>query len=528
MKIATRLTLGFALMGLLIALQGAVALFKSTALEQGFTEISTQRMPTVAALNEVDEQRHLIAGALREMFIVKGLEEYDALKAQVQSSRQRIGTIVHGLEQQVGDTASQPLLDALVQQRQRYIEGQEQLIAMLDKGNEGSARNFLLEEVSPILHDYGSAIAAMKALQTAQLNDSVTLAHGDITAIARVVWLSMGLALVAALLLARSTVRAITAPLADAAALARQVASGQLLQHPPVQGTTETAQLLRTQQDMVHGLRQVVSQVRDGADNVASASGQIAQANLDLSSRTEQQASALEQTAAAMEELNATVRHNASNAEQANQLAQSAAAVAQRSGAMVQTVVGTMQGIQESAQRMADIIGVIDGIAFQTNILALNAAVEAARAGEQGRGFAVVASEVRSLAGRSADAAKEIKQLIDASVSRVHAGTEQVGQAGSTMQEMLGAIERVTSLMGDISAATREQSQGVTQVGEAITHMDQMTQQNAALVEQMAAAASSLQTQAQALVQSVSVFELGHGSPQQPQRGAAPLALAAG
>ena len=260
----------------------------------------------------------------------------------------------------------------------------------------------------------------------------------------------------------------------------------------------------------------IVTRVREGSESVATASAEIAQGNHDLSARTEQQASALEETAASMEELSSTVRQNADNARQANQLAVSASGVAQQGGETVAQVVETMKGINESSRKIADIIGVIDGIAFQTNILALNAAVEAARAGEQGRGFAVVASEVRSLAGRSADAAKEIKALISASVERVEQGNDQVDKAGATMNEVVAAIRRVTDIVAEISAASSEQSSGVSQVGEAVTQMDQATQQNAALVEQMAAAASSLKGQAEDLVQSVAVFRLAAGNTVSP------------
>jgi methyl-accepting chemotaxis protein len=259
---------------------------------------------------------------------------------------------------------------------------------------------------------------------------------------------------------------------------------------------------------MQQSLTAVVSSVRYGSEGVATASAEIAQGNNDLSARTENQASALEQTAASMEELSATVKQNADSARQANQLAMNASNVAAKGGAVFGQVVSTMREINDSSRKISEIIGVIDGIAFQTNILALNAAVEAARAGDQGRGFAVVASEVRALAGRSADAAKEIKGLINTSVEKVGQGTLLVDQAGSTMSEVVGSIRRVTDIMGEISAASNEQALGVAQVGEAVTQMDQATQQNAALVEEMAAAASSLKSQANELVNTVAVFKL--------------------
>jgi methyl-accepting chemotaxis protein len=299
---------------------------------------------------------------------------------------------------------------------------------------------------------------------------------------------------------------------AEAAGITQRIAEGDL--SVPIElEKGDSASLLHAIKGMRDSLARVVGEVRAGTDTIATASGQIAAGNHDLSSRTEEQASSLQQTAASMEELTSTVKQNADNARQANQLALSASEVAVKGGDVVSQVVDTMGSINASSKKIVDIIGVIDGIAFQTNILALNAAVEAARAGEQGRGFAVVASEVRSLAQRSAAAAKEIKTLIDDSVHKVDAGSALVGEAGRTMEEIVASVKRVTDIIGEITAASHEQTQGIEQVSQAITQMDQVTQQNAALVEEASAAAQSMQEQAGNLVDAVRVFKLDAGMP---------------
>jgi methyl-accepting chemotaxis protein len=315
--------------------------------------------------------------------------------------------------------------------------------------------------------------------------------------------------------------RSITRPIQQAVAVAQRVAAGDLSSRIEATSADETGRLLAALKVMNDSLVRIVGTVRSSSDSIATGSAQIASGNADLSQRTEEQASALQQTAASMDQLGSTVRANADNARQANQLALNASTVAVQGGEVVGQVVVTMKGINDSSRKIADIISVIDGIAFQTNILALNAAVEAARAGEQGRGFAVVASEVRSLAQRSAEAAKEIKGLITASVERVEQGTALVDRAGSTMTEVVNSIKRVTDIVGEISVASAEQSSGVSQVGDAVTQMDQVTQQNAALVEQSAAAADSLKQQAQQLVAAVAVFQLGEAQ-QAAAAGAAP------
>ena len=308
----------------------------------------------------------------------------------------------------------------------------------------------------------------------------------------------------------------ITRPLNLAVKVARTVASGDLSSRIEVRTTEETGQLLGALKEMNDSLVRIVGQVRSGTDTIATASTQIATGNLDLSSRTEEQASSLEETASSMEELTSTVRANADNVRQASELAASASGVAVRGGQMVGRVVATMEAINQSSNKIVDIISVIDGIAFQTNILALNAAVEAARAGEQGRGFAVVASEVRNLAQRSATAAKEIKVLIGDSVGQVDAGSKLVAEAGATMDEIVASVKRVTDIMGDISMATQEQSAGIDQINTAVSQMDNVTQQNAALVEQAAAAAASLQEQAGGLAEVVSVFRIDSAAAPRP------------
>jgi len=405
------------------------------------------------------------------------------------------------------------LLDAIIESRKTYLEHRDAISALKKEGKADEANQLLEQKFTPAGKVY---LDSLEALLKAQRKDSDQEAQSISDNNAQGCNLLIGLGVFGLFLgvgsawwLAGSIIR----PLAEASAAARQVATGDLSSPIEKHGSDEVGKLLSSLQGMQENLVKVVSSVRRGADSVSTASAEIAQGNHDLSARTESQASALEQTAASMEELNATVRQNAENARQANQLAVQASTVAMQGGEVVGQVVQTMKGINESSQKIADIISVIDGIAFQTNILALNAAVEAARAGEQGRGFAVVASEVRSLAGRSAEAAKEIKILISASVDRVAQGTVLVNKAGSTMTEVVNSIRRVADIVGEISTASSEQSSGVSQVGEAITQIDLVTQQNAALVEQMAAAASSLQTQAVDLVQVVSVFKLSATGP---------------
>ena len=405
-----------------------------------------------------------------------------------------------------GGEAAQAL-PALRQAIQRYAEVRPQWYRLRMEGKDDEAKAYRAANTTPAGAALVKAITAQIDLQTRASADTHRALDAN-AAWVRAWVIGVGLlALALASALALWIVRAITAPVERAAAVARSIAQGNLANEiPPATGPLRG--LLDALRSMQDSLAHTVAGVRANAQQVAAAGDQIAEGNQNLSARTDTQASALQHTASSMEQLGATVRQNASNAAQADQLARGASDVAGRGGAVVAQVVETMQGINTSSKQIADIVGVIDGIAFQTNILALNAAVEAARAGDQGRGFAVVASEVRNLAQRSAAAAKEIKQLIGASVERVDHGCALVDQAGATMQEVVAAIQRVTSIVGEISVASAEQSTGVAQVGTAITQMDEATQSNATLVQDSASAAQGLQAQAQQLVAAMAVFRL--------------------
>jgi len=401
------------------------------------------------------------------------------------------------------------LADKFAVDRKAFVvEGLKPTLAALRANDIAAANQLVVDKIRPLYKPVGEGILALNQLQLDVAKHEFELAHSRYVSSRNFALAAIAIGLAMAAWLGFLLIRAITRPLDEAVKLARAVAEGDLTQRIDVHSTDEIGQLMQALKDMSESLVKVVSQVRTGTDTVATASSQIAAGNLDLSSRTEEQASSLEETASSMEELTSTVKQNAENARQANQLVVSTSEIAVKGGEVVGQVVDTMASIKDSSRKISDIIGVIDGIAFQTNILALNAAVEAARAGEQGRGFAVVASEVRNLAQRSASAAKEIKSLIEDSVGKVDAGGKLVDDAGKTMGEIVSSVKRVTDIMSEIAAASQEQSSGIEQVNQAIAQMDEVTQQNAALVEEAAAAAESLQDQAGKLTEAVSVFKL--------------------
>lgn len=399
--------------------------------------------------------------------------------------------------------------EKVIEQRKLWLQARDEVNAMKLRVDNQQVQAFVQSRFIPVTDAY---VAATQELVDGEVAD-VAAAQAEVNAMFQQLYVLGGsliaLAAVMALIISWRLSRSISAGVESARAVAQRIGAGDLSHEVHVTRQDEIGQLLAALRDMQSSLSGVVRSVRQGSDSVALASAEIAHGNQDLSARTESQASALEETSASMEQLGSTVQQNADNARQANQLAQNASNVAIQGGQVVAQVVDTMKGISESSTRIADIISVIDGIAFQTNILALNAAVEAARAGEQGRGFAVVAGEVRSLAQRSAEAAKEIKALISTSVSNVNTGSAQVSQAGDSMQEIVSSVRRVTDLIGEISAATSEQRDGFSQVNHAVSNLDQMTQQNAALVEESSAAAVAMNEQAQRLAQVVSVFNVG-------------------
>ncbi|CAB3820213.1 MAG: methyl-accepting chemotaxis protein [Achromobacter pulmonis] len=507
-SIGTRLTLGFGtVLALLLALAG-LAQYELTHIGGINQAITEQTWAKANAINIIDVTTRANARANLELIVNTDPRTAEALFARIDTNRKAIDQALETLRPLFRTEDERQKLRLLEDVRGRYVKSFQGVGALLKRGERDAARQRLLEETLPLLDILQDRVSEISRIQSDEMVDASAASQRVIDNAGTMNLVLSGVAIVLGGLFAWRVTKSITAPLAQAVTVAETVARGDLGQPIHADTRDETGRLLLALHDMQDKLAGAVRTIRAGSETISSAAGQIAAGNTDLSSRTEEQAASLEETAASMEELASTVKQNADNARQANQLAASASEVAQRGGAVVSAVVSTMGDISASSRKISEIVSVIDGIAFQTNILALNAAVEAARAGEQGKGFAVVAGEVRSLAQRSAQAAREVKTLIEASVSKVAEGADHAENAGTTMQEVVASVKRVTDIMGEIAAASQEQASGIEQVNRAVSQMDEVTQQNAALVEEAAAAAGSMQDQAHALVNAVGVFRL--------------------
>jgi methyl-accepting chemotaxis protein len=506
LKIGTRLAVGFATLIVLSVVGAGIGIERIVAIRQVADKLGSEDAEMLVLTQgwlrsiEANTARSWVVFFATEPKVIARVKDEMKETITVQTERlKRIADLANSAEQKqlIGEItvqrdAYQAMRGALMKRKEAGEDINAEVIAKVFP----AAQAYLASVQRIVDHQHNEMLATKQKADTAARDAEFVLAAGSVVA------------LLVGITLATLTTRSVLAPVRRAQQAAEAIAAGDLSTQIGSTSRDELGQMMRSMGAMVESLRTIVGVVRASSDSIATGSGEIATGNADLSQRTEQQASNLQQTAASMEQLSSTVKSNADTARMATQLAGSASAVAERGGVVVGQVVGTMEAITASSRKIVDIIGTIDGIAFQTNILALNAAVEAARAGAQGRGFAVVASEVRSLAQRSAAAAKEIKGLIIDSVEKVEAGSAQVGEAGRTMADIVAQVSRVNDLIGEISAATQEQTQGIDQVSDAVTQLDQVTQQNAALVEESAAAADSLSQQAGKLVTAVSVFRL--------------------
>jgi methyl-accepting chemotaxis protein len=508
LKIGTRLALAFASVLLLAAVMLLVSILRFNELGQASEHLVKEEWVKADAASTIDTFVRANARRTMELFFATDANQAEKIHGYIESNKKTISKALDTLTLLISSAEGKGLLARVKEARGAYVQSFAKVDKLLQSGRREEAIATLKAQTLPALDTLQDRVAALTELEHKLVEIAGAAVDGDVAS-ARNLMLVLGLAtLVIGAAVAWWLTRSITRPLARAVAIAETVAAGDLTSNIEVESSDETGQLLAALKKMNSSLVQIVGQVRNTSDSVATGSSEIAMGNADLSQRTEEQASNLQQTAASMDQLTATVKQNSDTARQATQAAFGASQAAVKGGRVVEQVVITMNDISDASRKIGDITGTIDAIAFQTNILALNAAVEAARAGEQGRGFAVVASEVRRLAQRSAQAAKEIKSLIGASVEKVESGSRLVDEAGTSMTDIVGQVRRVNELIGEISAASIEQSTGIGQVGNAIAQLDQVTQQNAALVEESAAAAESLKHQAAHLARTVAVFKI--------------------
>ncbi|AZK61195.1 methyl-accepting chemotaxis protein [Pectobacterium versatile] len=532
MRIGNRLFLGFGLLITLTLTLSSLEYVFIKNIEKEVDKITEDRIVKTNLLRDIRDHLNNNIQTVRDIILLPGdkRQEKQNLRQTITAITTASNATYSHLDNIIKFGKGRELFDELTGIRKQYGITIDQAITYALEGTDEQATAFLFNDVAKIQKNYFTKLGELLDYQQENVDKSKVETKLFISEALFWTLLLSAFSAILGMLIAWLLTRSVTAPLSIALSSAQRIGEGDLRGTIAVDSRDEVGQLLEAMRDMQSSLTKTVITVRDNAESVATASIQIAQGNADLSSRTEEQASALEETSSTMTQLGMTVKNNADNARQADQLAKNASTVAQQGGQVVDDVVATMKAIDESSRSIADIINVIDSIAFQTNILALNAAVEAARAGEQGRGFAVVAGEVRSLAQRSAEAAKEIKTLITTSVERVEQGSDLANKAGETMQQVVVAIRQLTDTVAEISSASAEQSTGVDQVGIAVNQMDQTTQQNAALVEESAAAALSLQDQADLLVRAVSVFKVAGNqssipAPQLTHRALSPKAM---